>query len=169
MLRNIPRTAKAVNTDEDSSEIPRMRKEVNKYNDLLRRSFIDIGSLEEPFITNQYWNNRENKWKEFKVRINHHNKFVRRVFYRGSWHLGGRLHGGFWQQLSGEDRKNIRINDFRTVELDFSGLHINLAYALEGLDPIQEDPYTVETVFNVSAEEQRSWIKSLSLMLSMRK
>jgi hypothetical protein len=50
-------------------------------------------------------------------------------------------------------------------ELDFSGLHINIAYALEGLDPIQEDPYSVDTMIQrVSTEEQRGWVKSLSLM-----
>ena len=34
--------------DEDYAEIPRMRTEMQKYNELLRKSFIDIGDLEEP-------------------------------------------------------------------------------------------------------------------------
>ena len=38
-----------------------------------------------------------------------------------------------------EKRKNILINDHRSVELDFSGLHINLAYGLEGFKPLQEE------------------------------
>ena len=30
------------------------------------------------------------------------------------------------------------------VEQDYSGLHINIAYGLEGLDPLEEDPYTLD-------------------------
>ena len=51
------------------------------------------------------------------------------------------------------------------MEQDYSGLHINLAYGLEGLDPLEEDPYTVQSVFNVTKQEQREWVKSLSLMV----
>ena len=150
--------------DEDYAEIPRMRSEVQKYNELLRKSFIDIGDLEEPIYRTMVWNKSKRYEVERIVRVNHHTKFVRRIFYQGSWQYGGRFHGGFWQQIGGEVRKKILINDFRTVELDFSGLHINIAYALEGLGPIEGDPYEVELLFNVSASEQRSWIKSLSLV-----
>ena len=149
--------------DEDYAEIPRMREEIRNYNELLRKSFIDIGDLEEPVYNQEYWDRRKRRRAERHVHINHHNKFVRRVFYRGSWQLGGRLHGGFWQQIK-DKRKDILINDFHTVELDFSGLHINLAYALEGRAPQRDDPYTVEQVFNTSEEQQRQWVKDLSLM-----
>ena len=150
--------------DEDFEDIPKMREEINEYNELLRTSFIDIGHLEEPIIIQKYWDRTKRRWNERRVQVNHHNKFVRRVFYRGSWTLGGRVHGGFWQQIK-EERTNILINDFRTVEQDYSGLHINIAYGLEGLDPLEEDPYTVEPVFNVTTQEQREWVKSLSLMV----
>ena len=124
-----------------------VRAEMKRYNALLRRSFIDIGDLEKAIHQDQHWN-----------------KFVRRIFYRGSWEYGGRLHGGFWQQVNEDVRKKILINDFTTVELDFSGLHINIAYELEGLTPLSADAYQVELIFNVTVEEQREWMKSLSLM-----
>ena len=148
--------------DEDYCEIPRMREEIQNYNALLRKSFIDIGGLENPFYLDEYWDPKQSVWKERRVAIGHTNKFVKKVFYRGSWQLGGRLHGGFWQQIGEEVRKKILINDFRTVELDFSGLHINIAYALEGLSPLTTDPYDVKLVFNVPKEEQRELVKSLS-------
>ena len=150
--------------DEDYDQIPRMRQEVRKYNELLRTSFIDIGDLEKPVVEQEYWDRSKRRMVTRQVRINHHNKFVRRVFYRGSWQLGGRFHGGFWQQIK-EKRNNILINDHRTVELDFSGLHINMAYALESLQPLQGDPYEVERVFDTTPKQQREWIKILSLML----
>ena len=164
-ITTVSRQAKPVEyDDEDFEDISKMREEINKYNELLRTSFIDIGHLEQPVVVQPYWDRRKNCWKERRVQINHHNKFVRRVFYKGSWTLGGRVHGGFWQQIK-EERINILINDFRTVEQDYSGLHINLAYGLEGLDPLEEDPYTVQSVFNVTKQEQREWVKSLSLMV----
>ncbi len=150
--------------DGDYAEIPRMRTEMQKYNELLRKSFIDIGDLGEPIYRAMVWDRLKQSHVERIVRIDHMNKFVRRIFYRGNWQYGGRLHGGFWQQIGEEVRKKILINDFRTVELDFSGLHINIAYALEGLSPIEGDPYEIGLLFNIPASEQRSWIKSLSLM-----
>lgn len=151
-------------SDEDYAEIPRMRAEMQKYNELLRKSFIDKGDLEEPFFTTMYWDRHKQCHEERIVRVNRFNKFVRRIFYRGNWQNGGRLHGGFWQQIGEEARKLILINDFKTVELDFSGLHVNIAYALEGLAPFSGDPYTVVPILNVPAPEQRSLMKALILM-----
>jgi hypothetical protein len=150
--------------DEDYDQIPRMRQEVRRYNELLRTAFIDIGDLKKPVVEQEYWDRSKRRMVMRQVRISHHNKFVRRVFYRGDWKLGGRFHGGFWQQIK-EKRKNILINDHRSVELDFSGLHINLAYGLEGLKSLQGDPYEVELVFDTTPQQQREWIKVLTLML----
>ena len=115
-------------------------------------------------MVQEFWNRKKSRWENRRVQISHHNKFVRRIFYRGSWNLGGRIHGGFWQQIK-EERINILINDFRTVEQDYSGLHINLAYGLEGLDPLEDDPYLLDPLFNVTTQEQREWVKVLSLMI----
>ena len=41
--------------DEDYAEIPRMRTEMQKYNELLRKSFIDITDLEEPSYRTMVW------------------------------------------------------------------------------------------------------------------
>ena len=76
--------------DEDYSEIPRMRKEIQNYNALLRKSFIDIGGLENPFYLDEYWDPKQSVWKERRVAIGHNNKFVKKVCDRGSWQLGGR-------------------------------------------------------------------------------
>jgi hypothetical protein len=95
--------------------------------------------------------------------VSQQNKLVRRIFYRGSWLLGGRFHGGFWQQIKSDYRKDILINDMRTVEIDYSGLHVSLAYALEGVTP-QKDPYTLKPVLEgFNATQQRSIVKQLAL------
>ena len=162
---NIPTKSKEIEyKDDEWSEIPRLRSEVQKYNELLRQSFIDIGHLEHPVIKDEYWDGKKRRLVDRAISTGHFNKQVRRIFYRGSWDLGGRYHGGFWQQIAGEMRKNILINDFRTVELDFSGLHINVAYALEGASLELQDPYEVPLLVSNNKDEQRKWVKSLALM-----
>ena len=84
-------------------------------------------------------------------------------FCRGDFSSGGRLYakcrkGQSWQNIPRGDRKSILINDRCTCELDFSGLHINMLYALEGLPPI-EDPY------DFMGLEYRKLIKLLILIL----
>ncbi|UCE56579.1 MAG: hypothetical protein JSV31_14370 [Desulfobacterales bacterium] len=68
-------------------------------------------------------------------------KRLRRIFNGGSFEKGGRFYGGWWQNIPKEYRKYIRINDKDVVECDFSGLHINMLYAKEGLPLPEEDPY----------------------------
>lgn len=65
---------------------------------------------------------------------------LHRVFNNSSWTQGGRFYGGWWQNIPKEFRKYIDINHKPTVELDYSGHHIRMLYATEGLEP-PEDPY----------------------------
>lgn len=65
-----------------------------------------------------------------------------RVFNDRSFSTNGRLYGGWWQSIPREYRRHILINGKRTVELDYSGLHPNLIYALGGKD-LDGDPYTL--------------------------
>lgn len=74
-------------------------------------------------------------------------KTVYRAFCRGRLDCGGRLYGGFWQQLGsikkGEtpNRQDILLNGEKTVELDYKGLHINMLYAWKRMEPYAGDPY----------------------------
>lgn len=70
--------------------------------------------------------------------------WVFRQFCRGSLNHGGRFYGGFWQQIGKEERKKILINGEPTVEKDFQALQINIAYALQGLEPCRTDPFLLK-------------------------
>ena len=148
--------------DTDHPSIVPNREALTEYNRFLSTLFIDVATLEEPkLITTK----RTDGGKEEKqlVRTTQDNKFVRRIFYRGSWELGGRFHGGFWQQVPSNYRQQIRINDQPTVEVDYSGLHVALAYALQGAAP-PTDPYAIplpET--GIAKELQRKVVKTLVL------
>ena len=137
-----------------------------RYNALLSRTHIDLGCEERPeLLTEQY--NRATKDHELRrVSLSQRNKFVRRVFYRGDWNLGGRYHGGWWQQVPSRYRQHILIDGGHTIEADYSGFHIALAYALEGRDP-PPDPYALRTTEPADSEQQRADIKLLALQQSM--
>lgn len=67
---------------------------------------------------------------------------LHRVF-NGSFDLGGRFYGGWWECIPREFRPYIEINYQSTVELDYSGHHVRMLYAEEGLQ-MPDDPYDLE-------------------------
>ena len=69
---------------------------------------------------------------------------LRRIFAKGRLDRGGRFYGGWWQGISGEHRPVIRINNNKTIEVDYSGIAINIIYALKNmtLDP-NKDVYDI--------------------------
>jgi hypothetical protein len=150
--------------DEDAPfDISEARHLLQEYNALLRRTQVDISSLEEPLVTSQHYNKKLKRYETRRVSLRQNNKFVRRIFYRGDWTLGGRYHGGWWQQIPSKLRDEILINDNYTVEVDFSGFHISLAYALEGHQP-PDDPYSLSvSIGGLSTEQQRKDVKLLAL------
>lgn len=110
----------------DDRNTTRMRAELCKYNNLLRRTFIDIPEFPEGGVPPSSGSRT--------ININRTNKFVRRIFNNGNWDDGGRFYGPWWQNVPKLWRKDIRINDEQTIEWDYSGLHIILLYALKDLD-----------------------------------
>ncbi len=69
---------------------------------------------------------------------------IKLVFNKKSFMRGGRLYSGKngWQNLSQADRKNITFDGKTAVEADFSGMHINMLYAMEK-SPAPEKPYSI--------------------------
>jgi hypothetical protein len=144
------------------SEISMWREVLHDYNRLLSNTFVDIGSLELPSVQTTYWDKKAKKERTRTVFIGQHNKYVKRIFYRNDWGLGGRLHGGWWQQVKSTYRKDILINDEITQEQDFKGLHVTLLYGLKGLQP-PKDPYVTDLKSSFSSEENRALTKALVL------
>ena len=129
---------------EDTLETRRMHDLLVRYNRLLERTFIDIPSLDQPRIELGDKANRRRNSKPVFVNITHHGKFVRRIFNNSTFDDGGRFYGGWWQRIDGSYRKDIRINNLSTVEIDYSSLHVILAYAMvrhDYWDATSDDPY----------------------------
>jgi hypothetical protein len=69
---------------------------------------------------------------------------LRRIFARGSMQKGGRFYGAWWQQIPERHRPHIRIDGYRTVEVDYSGIAIRIISALSGAPlPRNVDPYDI--------------------------
>ena len=151
----------------ETEETDSQRLVLQQYNDILARTFIDLGTAESPRLEIEKNKGSKNPDKPHYVYITHKGKFTRRVFNNSSWDEGGRFYGGFWQRIGQDYRNHILINDEETVELDFSSLHPVLAYANAGVDYWKEyktDPYDVAVDGIEDAAASREVIKKLILL-----
>ncbi len=148
---------------DDTPKANAMRGRLRAYNALLEQSFIDIPELEEPFIDRPITTGSRAGQVD-RVGLNQRNKFVRRIFSRGSWELNGRFYGPWWQQIGKEWRSKIFINDTPTNELDFKGLHVAML-SLEAGVKLEGDPYELPpgVIAGVTSQEQRKLVKALVL------
>ena len=97
---------------------------------------------------------------------------LHRVFNRRAWDKGGRFVGGWWQRIINKDddkrpgekyRLDITINNYPTFEADYSGLHINMLYALKKLPCPDEDVYFIPGYSN--DKTFRTFVKKLLLTM----
>jgi hypothetical protein len=96
---------------------------------------------------------------------------LRRIFNNSSFGLGGRMYGGFWQNIPSEHRAGLTIDGCLTIELDFPRLHPTLLYA-EVRVPMAGDPYAlpdwprnlVKMAFNtlVNAETRIAAVRAIA-------
>ena len=149
-------------SDEDHPDILQWREELQKYNDLIAKVFIDVPTLTSTNYTKVKANDRGEEITHTTY-IGQDVKRVKRIFYRGDWNLGGRFHGGWWQQVGSDLRNQIYINDKPTVEIDFKGLHVGLLYMQQGKEP-PRDPYAIRPIeFDIGDMKQRKLVKLLAL------
>ena len=160
------KTKHPVEYDQTLPHVVEMVKVLRAYNGLLSRTHIHLANIDKPYITRV----EKKTGKEINVQISNASKTVRRVFSRGKWDCFGRFSGGFWQRVGDKEenpyRRNIRINNETTVELDYSSLHPNILTVEAGLQPL-EDVYTIGYQVDEQFDqlEQRQIMKGLVLNL----
>jgi hypothetical protein len=119
-----------------------LRDQLKEYNNLLKRSFIDIPSYEASTFTRIIKKGPYAGRKQV-ISLGPDNKYVTRVFnggLAGNWERGGRFYRGWWQQIDKEDRCKIYINDKPSLEVDFKAFHPNLLSNELGVK-LPNDPY----------------------------
>ena len=143
----------------DTPDSNQIRRDLAAYNDLLQQTYIDIYTLEEPYVVRT-----KKDGTTQRIKIDQSKKFVRRIFSRASWERNGRFYGGFWQQVGSEYRKDILINDKPTVEVDYKGLHAGILSAEKGI-PTDGDRYDLGSVIcpRLDLKQQRKAVKLLVL------
>jgi hypothetical protein len=132
---------------EDTAETIRMRKIVRLYNLLMDNTYIDIDveCLSDADKEKMLEKLRDYDVENPEIIIRLANRNVYRVFNNGDtkFRQGGRFYGSWWIGCPSTLRKYITIDGSPTVELDYSGIHIHLAYALEGINyaSLKQKPY----------------------------
>jgi len=152
---------------DDTELTNRLRSQVEAYNRLLRRTFIDIPSFRTSSFTRRITKGPRTG-QTSTISIGPDNKYVRRVFSGGvqsDWKLNGRFYGGWWQQIDKYYRSQIYINDEPTYEYDLKALHPTLLSNRAGVE-LPEDPYALKDhiITHVDRKTQRSYMKLLVLM-----
>ena len=110
----------------DNATTERFRKELRAINEWLDRADITFDAT----VT--------------KKRVNARARQLRRQFTLGRFDRGGRLFGGFWENLpKAVRRESIRIDGEAVVGLDYSALNPRLAYYVAEADPPPGDAYTL--------------------------
>jgi len=71
-------------------------------------------------------------------------RLLKRYFTRGSFKSGGRLFGGFWQQMKKGHRENLLIDGENIVVLDYSQMTPKILYGYCGSVPQMEDCYHIK-------------------------
>ena len=152
--------------DETETHIQDKLKVLDDYNDILRKTHIDIANLEDPFVV-RLVTDKTGKTSEQKLAINQTKKFVRRVYGRASFEANGRFYGGFWQSVGDDYRKHITLDGFNTVELDYKSLHPNILRVQQGEEPVT-DVYTMGTepiLERFELEQQRDIMKLVVMIV----
>jgi len=150
--------------DRDDSRIPIWRQSLVAYNNLLRRTYIDIQSAPSEGIPCRQGERSKRLGKKPKrIKVTQHDKFVRRIFNNKSWDDGGRFYGGWWQRIPEQWRAQIRIWNSPVTEIDFKGLHINLLYRLRGI-AFEGDPYHLSAYPEYNGnDDMRALLKQVML------
>lgn len=134
-----PRGPKRLMPYEETDETRRMRAQLRELNSFLAGFEIDLEpgpeARSEPEMDAEDIEEQANPADRSTI-------CLYRVFNNGRFDHGGRLYGGWWQNVSKRDRRRLLIDGEETVELDFKALHPRLCYHLEG-QPLPEsaDPY----------------------------
>lgn len=131
ILRQAPKDfwdrATAVEYDDTEATV-RYRAEVTEINQWLAEADLtfDPGALMRP------------------LRVDTRDRRLRRLFTRQSFESGGRLFGGFWQQLKeGERLQGLRINSEPVVSLDYRQMTPRLLYAQVQSTAAEGDHYAL--------------------------
>lgn len=139
------RDAQSQDLDYKPTKVTRaMQERVNRINARLMRHWVDLDISDEEMarLNDRLMSTPRKAGEKRPSALDVSNRTVRRIFNEGSFEIGGRFYGGWWQSVPSDYRKHITIDGKATVEIDYSGLHPAILYAEAGVD-MPDDPYDI--------------------------
>lgn len=121
----------------DTPVVAQMESNLARYNDFLHDHWLDLLMPDAEFLALQRRSKGDpDRYFGDPGRPIDLDLFLRRrlhrVFNNGMLDHGGRFYGGWWQNIPKQHRAKITINWAPTVEIDYSSMHPNMLYAIEG-------------------------------------
>jgi hypothetical protein len=90
---------------------------------------------------------------------------LRRIFSRGNFAEGGRLYGGYWQDMKGERRRDLLLIDGAPVaELDYSAAGLRILYGMAGAEPPDGDLYDLPGAPAAKRDDVKAMISALTFV-----
>ena len=126
---------------EQTKEVKNIQESLYKINSFLSKQCItlDLNDKQLSELVNTVTNREQDTELLDLRRIQ-----LVRIFSRGSMGKGGRFYRGWWQGIPSIHRPHIRINGKKTIEVDYSGMHLRMLYALCNIEfPYDKDPYDI--------------------------
>ena len=162
---------------EDTDQTQQMRHNLQVINDRIATKWIDLELSRDEHVdlVTQLANKNKQCFKDSPDDYRPlmlSKRSLYRVFNDTEFQTGGRLYGGWWQEIPSKFRDRITIDGKRTVQLDYSGLHPHILYHEKGLE-LKDDPYQVNLIPSKNVEDTdgfRKFIKQcFNAMLNAEK
>ena len=130
----------------DTDKTKKIRKDLEKYNDLLRRNHMNISG-----------NLIDQEGKDFQFQ-NYGKRFYYRVFTRGKFNCGGRLYGHWVLQIPSIARQFLWMNGRPTRQVDYSACLMHIMYS-----SLNIGHYTGKDLYGM-VDEDRAWVKTFCII-----
>jgi hypothetical protein len=131
---------------DDDEETHRIRTQVRTINEWIAQANIEF----------------DEEALERNISLDSSDITLRRYFSRNSFQSGGRMFGGFWQQLKEAERLNgIFINSEDVAEIDYGQIAARILYGLAGVPVPKGDLYEIPGLTRINGQSYRNGIKLL--------
>ncbi len=130
----------------DNDKTKKMRKDLELYNDLLRRKHMDISG-----------NLIDQDGKDYQFQ-NYGKRFYYRIFSRGNFNSGGRFYGHWVLQIPSVARQFLYFNARPTTQVDFSACLLHIMYSAINY------PINTKQDLYAMVDEDRAWVKAFCII-----
>jgi hypothetical protein len=154
----------------DTPFTKKARTNLQTINGCLNRHWYDLDMTGQQF--KEFYGllqKRHKKESQTPATLNYEARSLYRVFNNGKFTQGGRFYGGWWEGIPSQYRKYITLNQKYTVEIDYSGFHPRMLYAIKGKDMGQRDPYVIDGILSDRDLGKLAFTKLLNGQKQLRK